>query len=163
DPEAVWGSAATTLEYAVADFGVARMAALAGDRAAYREVIGRAANWRRLFDPASGMIEPRYAHGSFPPPYDNLGGGRLAEGNSAQCTGAGPQDPAGLIARLGGPGPATRRLDGFLRQLNAGPGGTHTDHALLGNEPTLHTPWLYDWLGRPYKTQAAVRRALLTL
>lgn len=163
DPEAVWGSAATTLEYAVADFAVARMAARAGDAATYREFIRRAANWRRLFNPASGMIEPRYADGSFPPGYDNLGGGGFVEGNSAQYTWAVPQDPAGLVARLGGPGPAARRLDRFLRRLNAGPGGTHTDHALLGNEPTLHTPWLYDWMGRPYKTQAAVRRALLTL
>ena len=44
--------------------------------------------------------------------------------------------------------------------LNAGAGGTHTDHALLGDEPTLGTPWLYDWLRRPWKTQEAVRRGL---
>jgi putative alpha-1,2-mannosidase len=71
-----------------------------------------------------------------------------------------PQDPAGLIRKMGGPAKAAARLDGFLRELNGGPGGTHTDHALLGNEPTLHVPWLYDWSGRPYRTQAAVRRAL---
>jgi len=163
DPQAVWGSAATTLEYAVADFAIARMAALGGDEATYREFVGRAANWRHLFNPASGMIEPRYADGSFLPGYDNLGGGGFVEGNSAQYTWAVPHDPAGLIARMGGPGPASRRLDRFLRKLNGGAGGTHTDHALLGNEPTLHTPWLYDWMGQPYKTQAAVRRALLTL
>ena len=73
-----------------------------------------------------------------------------------------PQDPGGLIARMGGPRRAAARLDRFLRELNGGPGGTHTDHALLGNEPTLQTPWLYDWMRRPYRTQAAVRRALLT-
>jgi putative alpha-1,2-mannosidase len=71
-----------------------------------------------------------------------------------------PQDPAGLFRRMGGPNPAAARLDGFLRVLNAGAGGTHTDHALLGDEPTLETPWLYDWLRRPWKTQAAVRRGL---
>jgi len=163
DPDDVWGSAATTLEYAVDDFAVARMAALAGDKATYRAFMQRAGNWRRLFNPASGMIEPRLADGSFPTDYDNLGGGGFVEGNSAQYSWAVPQDPAGLIARMGGPARAARRLDGFLRKLNAGPGGTHTDHALLGNEPTLNTPWLYDWMGRPYKTQAAVRRALLSL
>jgi len=163
DPEAVWGSAATTLEYAVDDFAVARMAALVGDDATYRAFIQRAANWRNLFNPASGMIEPRLADGSFLPDYDNLGGGGFVEGNSVQYSWAVPQDPAALIARMGGPARAARRLDGFLRELNAGPGGTHTDHALLGNEPTLHTPWLYDWMGRPYKAQAAVRRALLGL
>ncbi len=162
-PESVWGSAATSLEYAVADYSIARLAARAGDSATYSAFVQRGANWRRLFNPASGMIEPRFANGSFPPEYDNLGGGGFVEGNSAQYTWAVPQDPAGLIERMGGPEKAARRLDGFLRTLNAGPDGTHTGHALLGNEPTLQTPWLYDWMGRPYKTQAAVRRALLTL
>lgn len=162
-PEDVWGSAATSLEYAVADYSIARLAARAGDRATYRAFLERGANWRRLFNPATGMIEPRLASGSFSPGYDNLDGGGFVEGNSAQYTWAVPQDPAGLIARMGGPDRAARRLDAFLRKLNAGPDGTHTDHALLGNEPTLQTPWLYDWMGRPYKTQAAVRRALLTL
>jgi predicted alpha-1,2-mannosidase len=160
DPDAVWGSAATTLEYAVDDFAIARLAARAGDQAIYRTFLQRAGNWRRLFDPASRMIEPRYAGGAFPQPYDNLGGGGFVEGDSAQYTWMVPQDPRGLAAAMGGRGPAARRLRSFLRNLNAGPGGTHTDHALLGNEPTLHTPWLFDWLGQPYRTQEAVRRGL---
>jgi predicted alpha-1,2-mannosidase len=161
DPDAVWGSAATTLEYAVADFAIAQLAARSlGDRATYRAFMRRSANWRRLFNPASGMVEPRFADGRFPTPYDNLGGGGFVEGNSAQYTWMVPQDPAGLVRRMGGPAKAAGRLDHFLRELNGGPGGTHTDHALLGNEPTLQTPWLYDWMRRPYRTQAAVRRAL---
>jgi putative alpha-1,2-mannosidase len=106
------------------------------------------------------MVEPRYASGAFPSPYDNLGGGGFVEGNSAQYTWMVPQDPGGLIAKMGGRAKAAARLGRFLRELNAGPGGPHTDHALLGNEPTLHTPWLFDWMGRPYRTQEAVRRAL---
>jgi predicted alpha-1,2-mannosidase len=160
DPDAVWGSAATTLEYALDDFAIARLAARTGDRATYRTFIRRAANWRHLFDPASGMIEPRYANGAFPHPYSNLEGGGFVEGDSAQYTWMVPHDPAGLFAAMGGRRRAARRLAGFLRDLNAGPGGTHTDHALLGNEPTLHTPWLFDWLGQPYRTQEAVRRGL---
>lgn len=160
NPDAVWGSAATTLEYAVDDFAIARLAARAGDRATYRAFIARAANWRRLFDPASRMIEPRYASGAFPSPYDNLNGGGFVEGNSAQYTWMVPQDPAGLFAAMGGRQRAAGRLAAFLRDLNAGAGGTHTDHALLGDEPTLHTPWLFDWLGKPYRTQEAVRRGL---
>ncbi len=164
DPDAVWGSAATTLEYAIDDFAIAQFAARSlGDRATYGAFMRRSANWRRLFNPASGMVEPRFADGRFPTPYDNLGGGGFVEGNSAQYTWMVPQDPAGLVQRMGGPARAAARLDGFLRELNGGPGGTHTDHALLGNEPTLQTPWLYDWMGRPYRTQAAVRRALLGL
>jgi predicted alpha-1,2-mannosidase len=164
DPDAVWGSAATTLEYAVDDFAIAQLAARSlHDRATYDAFMHRSANWRRLFNPASGMVEPRFADGRFPTPYDNLGGGGFVEGNSAQYTWMVPQDPAGLIGRRGGPAKAAARLDRFLHELNGGSGGTHTDHALLGNEPTLQTPWLYDWMRQPYRTQAAVRRALLGL
>lgn len=159
-PEAVWGSAATTLEYAVDDYAIARLAAAAGDHATAGAFFARSRNWRRLFEPGSGMIEPRYASGTFPQPYDNLQGGGFVEGDSAQYTWMVPQDPHGLAVAMGGRLHAAQRLHRFLRALNAGPGGTHTDHALLGNEPTLHTPWLYDWLGQPWRTQEAVRRGL---
>jgi putative alpha-1,2-mannosidase len=65
-----------------------------------------------------------------------------------------------LIAAMGGRDAAAKRLDGFFAKLNAGPA---SDHAYLGNEPTLGTPWLYAWLGQPYKTQRIVREALRTL
>jgi len=173
-PTAVWGSAATTLEYAIDDFAIAQFAARSGGDAGgagageagsaaaetYDDFIARAANWRNLFDPATDLIEPRFASGAFPTPYDPLEGGGFVEGDAAQYTWMVPQDPAGLFRRMGGPAKAAARLDSFLRLLNAGGGGTHTDHALLGDEPTLGTPWLYDWLRRPWKTQAAVRRAL---
>ncbi|HEX3736492.1 MAG TPA: GH92 family glycosyl hydrolase [Solirubrobacterales bacterium] len=171
-PSAVWGSAATTLEYAIDDFSIAQFAARSGaggsaampsgsgSAATYDVFIQRAANWRNLYEPGSGMIEPRYSSGAFPDPYDALEGGGFVEGNAAQYTWMVPQDPAGLFRRMGGPAKAAARLDDFLRVLNAGAGGTHTDHALLGDEPTLETPWFYDWLRRPWKAQAAVRRGL---
>lgn len=161
DPNAVWASAATTLEYAIADFSIAQFAARAlGDKAMYRSFISRSGNWRNLLDPRSRQVEPRFESGAFVPGYDNLRGAGFAEGNSTQYTWMVPQDPAGLFAAIGGRAVALRRLDGFLRKLNGGAGATHADHALLGNEPNLNVPWLYDWMGQPYKTQAGVRRAL---
>jgi predicted alpha-1,2-mannosidase len=161
DPTAVWASAATTLEYAVADFSIAQFAARSlGDRTTYRSFISRAGNWRSLLNPRSRQIEPRFEDGGFVPGYDNLRGAGFAEGNSIQYTWMVPQDPAGLFGSIGGRQDAARRLDRFLRKLNGGAGATHADHALLGNEPNLNVPWLYDWTGQPYKTQAAVRRAL---
>jgi predicted alpha-1,2-mannosidase len=160
-PDDVWGSAATSLEYTVDDFAIAQFAARAlGDHGTYERFMQRSGNWRKLFDRHSKMIEPRYENGAFPADYDNLGGGGFVEGDSAQYSWAVPHDPAGLFRRMGGRRKAAERLGRFLRKLNAGPGGTHADHALLGNEPTLHVPWLYDWLRRPYGTQAAVRRGL---
>jgi predicted alpha-1,2-mannosidase len=160
-PDDVWGSAATSLEYGVDDFAIAQFAARAlHSRSTYRRFMQRSGTWRKLFDPTSGMIEPRYENGAFPANYDNLGGGGFVEGDSAQYTWMVPHDPAGLFRRMGGAVSASARLGHFLRRLNGSTGGTHTDHALLGNEPTLHVPWLYDWMQRPYGTQMAVRRAL---
>jgi predicted alpha-1,2-mannosidase len=160
-PDDVWGSAATSLEYTVDDFAIAQFAGrVLGDRGTYQRFMQRSGNWRKLFDRHSKMIEPRYENGAFPANYDNLGGGGFVEGDSAQYSWAVPHDPAGLFRLMGGRGRAAERLGRFLRKLNAGPGGTHVDHALLGNEPTLQVPWLYDWLHRPYGTQAAVRRGL---
>ena len=160
-PDAVWGTAATTLEYASADFAIAQFAArFAADRADYRTMIRRSGNWRRLVDPATGRVEPRLRGGAFPrhyPPTSNQG---FVEGDSAQYTWAVPFDPAGLAARLGGRARAVARLRRFLAVLNDVAGGFHSPHALLGNEPSLGAPWLFDWLGRPDLTQSTVRRAL---
>ncbi len=160
-PDSVWGSATTTLEYAADDFAIAQFAARAlHDHATYSRFMQRSGNWRNLFNRRSAQIEPRYENGEFPAHYDNLHGGGFVEGDSVQYSWMVPHDPAGLFRMIGGRAKASARLGHFLRKLNGGPGGTHTDHALLGNEPTLHVPWLYDWLGQPYRTQDAVRRAL---
>jgi hypothetical protein len=66
------------LEYAVADFAVARVAAAAGDRTTYRAFMQRSGGWRHLYNPASGYLEPRYASGAFKPGIDLLGGENLA-------------------------------------------------------------------------------------
>ncbi len=160
-PEDVWGTASTTLEYDVDDFAIAQFAARAlHDRPTYGAFMRRSGNWRLLYDPASGLIEPRYADGEFPSSYNPLEGEGFVEGDAYQYTWMVPQDPAGLFSEMGGPAKAASRLDYFLRELN---GNAHTEHALLGNEPTLQTPWLYDWAQRPYRTQETVRRALLSL
>ena len=82
------------------------------------------------------------------------------EGSGAQYSWLVPHDPAGLFASMGGRAAALARLDRFFTELNAGP---RSEYAFLSNEPNLGTPWLYDWLGRPDRTQAVVRRALLEL
>src|SRR3712207_409281 len=64
-PEAVWGTAATTLEYALADFAIARFAAARCVRATYRRFGRRSANWRRVFDRSVRRVRPRFENGSF--------------------------------------------------------------------------------------------------
>lgn len=160
-PQAVWGSAATSLEYTVDDFAIAQYAArVMHNPTVYSEFMARSGNWRNLYDPSTGLIEPRYANGEFPNPYNPREGSGFVEGDAYQYTWMVPQDPLGLFMQMGGLAKASSRLDYFLRDLN---GTTHTEHALLGNEPTLQTPWMFDWAHRPYRTQDSVRRALLSL
>jgi putative alpha-1,2-mannosidase len=88
------------------------------------------------------------------------GGTGFVEGTAAQYTWFVPQDVAGLVGALGGADAARGRLDAFFEQLNA---GAESDHAFLGNEPTLLTPALYNWLGNPAAGAAIVRKAMLSL
>ena len=155
----VKGSASTTLEYAIADFAIARFAAAQCNPLAYASFAGRSGNWHGVFNPASRYVQPRLSSGTFVPVAPN-GREGFVEGSSAQYTWSVPHDVAGLISALGGTTEATRRLDSFFARINAGPAA---DAAYLGNEPTLGTPWLYAWLGQPYRTQELVRRALLRL
>jgi predicted alpha-1,2-mannosidase len=155
-----WGSAATTLEYAVADFAVSRLAFALGDGADARSMLQRSANWRKLFRRDHGFVEPRYSDGKWVAGLRPGSKRGFVEGDGAQYTWFVPHDPAGLFAALGGRAQASARLDRFFTRLNAGP---YSAFAFLGNEPSLGVPWLYDWLGRPYRTQGVVRDALLSL
>jgi predicted alpha-1,2-mannosidase len=157
---AVWGSAATTLEYATADFAIARFAAALGDTATCETFLARSGNWMNLFNPATAHIQPRFADGSFTTAFDPASNEGYAEGSGAQYTWLVPHDLAGLTAALGGTAATIDRLDVFFTDLNAGP---TSPFAFLSNEPNALTPWIYDWLGAPHKTQGLVRRALLTL
>ena len=150
-----WGSAATTLEYAVADFSISCLAEAAGQTALRAQFLARSAAWHNAFDPATHLVAPRRSDGTF------VGGAAtsdvgFAEGSAAQYTWSVPHDLPGLIAALGGTGATTARLDDFLSELNTGIDSTR---AFLGNEPTLHTPWIYNWLGAPATAQRVIRRA----
>ncbi len=155
-----WGATATSLEYAIADFAVSRLALVHGERAVAARFRRRAGTWRRLVHPSGRTIRPRLASGAFMPGYSPASGASYVEGSGAQYSWLVPHDPAGLFASMGGVAAARARLDRFFEELNAGP---ESEHAFLSNEPNLGVPWLYDWLGRPDRTQLVVRRALLEL
>ena len=159
DTENVWGSASTTLEYANADFAIARLAAMLGDRDTAARFLRRSANWRNLAD--DGYLKPRYeAGGAFDPDFEPAGTDGYVEGSAAQYRWMVPHDPAGLFDAIGGREAAVRELDGHLAALNTGPKAAQ---AFLGNEPNLHAPYLFDWLGRPDRAQQVVRQAVLEL
>jgi predicted alpha-1,2-mannosidase len=151
----VWGPGATTLEYSSADFAIASLAQRLGDGATWSTFMKRAQNWQNLFDPGTNYLHPRNRDGSFMEPFMPASSDGWVEGNGAQYTWMVPYDLRGLFTAMGGNAFVSGRLDDFFTQLNA---GTDQPFAFLGNEPNMHTPWLYNYAGAPYKAQAITRR-----
>jgi predicted alpha-1,2-mannosidase len=154
------GAAADTLEYTSADFAIASFAQRLGDSATYDTFIKRAQDWQNLYNPSTGYLQPRSADGSFAGSYDPASPNGYVEGNGSQYTWMVPYDEAGLITALGGNAAVNQRLDQFFSKLNV---GISQPFAFLSNEPSLETPWLYDFSGAPYKTQSTVRTVLSQL
>ncbi len=163
------GNASETLEYALADFSIAAFARQIGDTATYVRFLGRSQDWQNVFDSQAefrgfaGYVEPRSADGTFPtgPGFQvrprRYGQSGFEEGNTIQYTWMVPQDLHGLIGAMGGNAIAVERLDTLFTQLNVGP---DLPYYWAGNEPALTMPWIYDYAGAPYKTQAVVHRLL---
>ncbi|MGW5349143.1 GH92 family glycosyl hydrolase [Streptomyces sp. NPDC004031] len=154
--------ASETLEWATDDFAISQLAATVGDRATAAEYARRGNNWQNIFDPATGYLRPRDDNGSFPagpgfqaPPAGAFGQDGYDEGNAAQYNFSVQQDIAGLVTAMGGPDKVVPRLDDYFSQLNAG-GNAPYDWA--GNEIDTTTPWMYDYVGQPWKTQEVARR-----
>jgi len=151
-----------TLEYAIDDYAIARLADALGDHATASAFLTRAANWRHLFNPATKYLAARDASGAFPPgpafqvsPLPNIGQGGWEEGNSVQYTWSVPQDLRGLFDLMGGNAAAVAKLDDFFSALNT---SRKQPHDWAGNEPALGIPWAYDYAGAPWRTQDVVRR-----
>jgi predicted alpha-1,2-mannosidase len=155
-----YGPASTTLEYNAADFAIGAFAQALGDTANYQKFVTRSQDWENLLNVADSYLEPRYQDGSFQSPYDPTSGNGWVEGDGAQYNWMVPFNLAGLFASLGGNSKVVPRLDSFFTQLNGGP---NSPYAFLGNEPTVETPWEYDYAGAPYKTQNVVRQIVNTL
>jgi predicted alpha-1,2-mannosidase len=156
-----------TLEYALDDFSIAQLAQATGDHSLYLTMMERAHNWQYLFDGATGTIQARGGDGSFPPGpgfQSSLleAGGELGfeEGNALQYTWSVPQDLSALASLMGGDTDAVAALNTFFTALNA---GRDEPYDWAGDEPSLWTPWEYDYFGAPSRTQEVVRSIADTL
>jgi predicted alpha-1,2-mannosidase len=157
-PERGWlqpHGASTTLEYAVDDFAVSRLAAAAGRAAVASRFRQRSGSWRSLLDDTRDLLLPREPGGAFPGAgYDPAACcDGFQEGNAVQYSWMVPHDMAGLLHRLGARAATIERLAEFHTQLNAGAG---RPFAWMGNQPSLATPWAYLWLREPSRTADVV-------
>ncbi len=155
-------AASITLEWSVDDFAISRFADALGDAATSAKFQSRAQYWQNLFNPTTGYISPRSAAGFFPdgpgfvePSPLCFGQVGYDEGNAEQYLWWVPHNIAGLVTGLGGRKAAADRLDRFTAKLNVGP---NRPYLWAGNEVGLGVPWLYNYVGQPWKTQRLVDR-----
>lgn len=160
-----YGPVSMTLEYDSADCALARFAQALGDTTNYILAMNRAQNWRNLFNANSKCMQMRRSDGSWSPgfvnnndTYDNYQA--YVEGTAAQYSWMVPFNVASLTDMMGGPAVVSARLDTFFNLLND---GTQSGYAYMGNEPCSEVPWVYSYLGQPYKACSVVRRILTQL
>jgi len=174
-----WGPAADTLEDVAAEFGISSLADRLGEIETSRRFAARAQYWRNIWNPQAapegGYFENRNADGSWalvkdrdnetPHAFTPSTGDGFVEGSAAQYVWMVPFNVRGLFEAMGGKQKAAARLNAFFYDEKGAPAVTKSGplHAELDNEPSIETPWLYDFAGQPWKTQQLVRQVLNTI
>jgi predicted alpha-1,2-mannosidase len=163
-----WGGAGETLEDGAADFGISQLAQRLGNTTVTQQFLARAQYFKNIWNPnataSGGYLQERNSSGVFQS-FNPASSNGFAEGSAAQYLWMVPYNPRGLFTLMGGNTNANNRLDSFFRNPDGswaltGAGGLHAE---MDNEPSIGAAWLYDFSGRPYRTQETVRQVVNTL
>ncbi len=159
-------SASHTLEYSFSAYAVAQWAKALGKDDDYARLMELSRGWEKLFNDSLKLIHPRNAEGQFIDNFNPLESWRgFQEGNSMQYTFFVPQNPAGLVERVGAD-LFNQRLDSIFtvaRDMVFGGGKVVNAFSGLaspynhGNQPSLHISWLFNFSGKPWLTQKWTR------
>ncbi len=164
------------------DFGIANMAAAMGRTEEAEYFRNRALNYVTMFDPSVDFFQGRNSAGTWRQPagsYDpRVWGYDYTETNGWNMAFHVPQDGQGLANLYGGKAGLAAKLDEFFATPEtAGFPGSYGGviHEMAeardvrmgqyghSNQPSHHIPYMYDFAGQPWKTQALVREALSRL
>lgn len=169
-------NAARTLEYAYDDFAIYQLAKALNrpqeEIALYRE---RSFNYKKLFDPETGLMRGKNRDGDFQQPFNPFKwGDAFTEGNSWHYSWSVFQDVEGLAQLMGGHEAFVRKLDsvfalppvfdhsyyGFtiheIREMQIANMGQYAH----GNQPIQHMIYLYNYAGAPWKAQYWIRETM---
>ena len=159
-------SASHTLEYSFSAYAVAQWAKALGKEDDYARLMELSRGWEKLFNDSLKLIHPRNAEGQFIDNFNPLESWRgFQEGNSMQYTFFVPQNPSGLVGRVG-KDLFNHRLDSIFtvaRDMVFGGGKVVNAFSGLaspynhGNQPSLHISWLFNFSGKPWLTQKWTR------
>ena len=171
-------NAARTLEYAYADFTIAKMAEKLGKTEVAEKYFKQSMNYKKLFDPSTNLMRGKNKEGDFQTPFNPLKwGDAFTEGNSLHYTWSVFHDVQGLIDLMGGKEIFASKLDevfamppdfddsyyGFtiheIREMQIVNMGNYAH----GNQPIQHMIYLYNYANQPYKAQEKVRKVLTEL
>lgn len=169
---------AVTLENSYDDWCIAQLAKAAGHPEDIPLFLKRATNYKNVYRADKGFMWPKDADGNWIEPFDpKFSGGQggrdyFTENNAYTYNWDVKHDLTGLFDLMGGKAKAEEKLDQLFRE-NLGrskynlwytfPDATGmVGQFVMGNEPSFHIPYLYNYTGAPWKTQKRIRMLLDT-
>ncbi|MBN1791153.1 MAG: GH92 family glycosyl hydrolase [Bacteroidales bacterium] len=170
-------SVAVTLGHSYDDWALARMAEVLGNSADQALFLERSRNYRKLYHKEKGFFMPKDGQGEWiniDPTFDGGMGGRdyYDENNGWTYLWQVQHDIPGLMDLMGGKDIFENRLDQLFREdLGRSkyenwakfPDFTGiVGQFSMGNEPSFHIPYLYNYTRSPWKTQKKIRMLLDT-
>lgn len=159
-------SVSKTVEYAYDDWCIAQMAKILGKKEDYQYFMKRSQNWKNLYNPTNGFMQPR-KNGKWYEPFDPREvNNNYTEGNSWHYSYSVQQDIPGLIAAHGGKEKFEKFIDAIFAAPDKTTGREQVDITGLmgqyaqGNEPSHHIAYLYNFVDKPEKTDAKIKYIL---
>ena len=153
-------SLSRTLEYAFDDFCIAEMAQKMGKTDIANEYYKRSQNYRNVFNPATGFMQPIDDKGVFQPDFNpDEYTAHICESNAWHYFWSVQHDIKGLVSLTGGQDKFAAKLDSMFTYIPAGneelpifSTGMIGQYA-HGNEPSHHVIYLYNKVRQPWKAQ----------
>lgn len=159
-------SVSRTLEYSYDDWCISQIMKRYGYKNDFLDFNKRAQGYKNVFDPSTGFMRPR-KNGNWLSPFDPREvNNHYTEANSWQYSFYTPHDIDGLIELHGGEKNFEKKLDTLFSTANKTTGRTQDDITGLigqyahGNEPSHHMAYLYNYIGKPHKTQDRVSQIM---
>ncbi len=156
-------SVSKTLEYSYDDWCISQFAKALDKKEDYLEYKLLAENYKNLFDPTTGFMRAKQ-NGAWYKPFDpRQVDFNYTEANAWQYTFNPPDDISGLIQLYGNKEKMAQKLDSLFLTSSQTTGRDQVDISGMigqyaqGNEPSHHMAFLFNYLGRPWKTVQYVR------
>ncbi|MGC4232331.1 MAG: GH92 family glycosyl hydrolase [Niabella sp.] len=163
-----------TIDNSYSDWCIAQLAPQAGKKQERDLFLKRSDYYKNVFRTDKGMVWPKNKDGNWIEPVNPSLSGReyFTELNGYTFNWAAKHDWPGLFGLMGGKKAAEEKLDQLFREDLGAPKFRYwavlpdasglVGQFVMGNEPSLHIPYIYNYLGAPWKTQKRIRMLLDT-